>query len=200
MEQSLRDRLAIFSQNPDAPRPEEVRRNEHTRSSAFEEGYRKGLEEAGRHAEDKAAAIDAALAQVPGMVQALAAEIEASHARAVSVALKSALPRLAERAAASEVIEAIMEAARSDLSGTVEVQSSIAFAQELAPILSQMTTQPKIRLSPDSSLAGYAIRLSWAGGGGEMDITGMIDRCLSLLETEDERDRAGARPQGAQGE
>ena len=182
MEQALRDKLAIFSHNAEAPRPEEVRRNEKTRSAAYQDGYKAGIAEAQKNAADKTAEIESIMRTLPGMVERLAADIEASHARAVTAALKAALPRLAEKAAADEVLAVIMETARGDGNGTVEVRASIPFSQELAPILAQITSQTNIRLVPDSGLNGYAIRLSWDGGGGEMDISGMVDKCLGLID------------------
>ncbi len=181
MEQALRDKLAIFSKG-DAPKPEEVRRNEKTRSAAYQEGHKAGMAEAQTLAEDRSVEIDATLSTIPQMVERLAVQIEESHARAIRTALKAALPRLAERAAGDEVLGVILEAARADLDGIVEVRSSIAFAQELAPILSQITSETNIRLVPDSALNGYQIHLTWNGGGGEIDISGMIDKCLSLIE------------------
>lgn len=182
MEAALREKLAIFSKD-DAPRPEEVRRQERARSTAYDEGFKAGIEEARKMAEDRSGQIDAALRTLPQLVDQLAIQIEESHGRAVNAALKAVLPRLAATGAADEVMAVILETARGDLDGVVEVHASIAFSQELAPILSQITSQTNIRLVPDSSLSGYAITLSWDGGGGEMDISGMTDRCLALLDS-----------------
>jgi hypothetical protein len=183
MDAALREKLIVFStDDPDAPLPGvEVDPLDEAREAGFQEGMEAGRAAAEQEAAERDAAAEAAVLQMADQLNDVIRQIEESHARAISKVLHAVLPEIVDATALQQVQEIISAVSTNALNDKVLIKTSVAFAKELAPVLTKSANATRFTVEPDATINGYVVELSWKDGGGKIDLEAVVKDCLAVF-------------------
>jgi uncharacterized Zn-finger protein len=162
--------------------------------------YADGLEEGRMQAQLEAEGQTILVTQAVQELLCVGKKIEASHGRVILTILRATLPALARRNIAEEIKDFVLNIAAQTLQGCVTIQTPSFVQHHLEAALLAVATHSTIdtdqfTIQTTENLSDTHVRASWQGGGAEVDIDGVVQACLTLLETNytgDEHDQTCA--------
>lgn len=163
--------LVSAAGRPFAPASDAARR-------AYEEGcadgYAKGLAEARAQAEDDAQKVGGALRAAIDAFSTAQQESQNDAARQAvkaAVALAGAvLPELARRGLVSELAAVLREATKTPAIRSLTVMSGPGAIEDLRTAMADASIETSINFVADEKAGPAAARISWEGGGVEIDL------------------------------
>jgi len=148
----------------------------------YEQGLKDGLAQAAEQAQSRAE-LSSILKQNLSDIQI---EIESGHRHVVSTLMQTALPALAQKHMTAEITDFVMSLATCALNGQVILRTHPNFASALEQIIQSIDgadgTNPTFTIKTDAQISGRAVRATWQGGGGVIDMESTVKKLLTRIE------------------
>lgn len=191
MDQAMLKKLTVFDPlqaASDAFLQSKAREEEaaNEQASAISEAYEAGLEAGRKEAAVSAGAfadsVGAALASLDGSLAQARQEIEDSHAAALTKILETLLPALMAQRAGKEIGRVILMLVDKAAYGKLVVHVPPSLTAEIIDQIRPYAE--RIDLFENPNLTDGTTRMSWKGGGTDIDLNEAVQACLAVLQTD----------------
>lgn len=154
----------------------------------YEQGLKDGYAQAEGQMQSRA---DLGKALVQNLME-IKTEIETGHRHVVATLLQTALPALSQKHMTAEITDFVMSLATCALEGQVILSAHPEFEVTLKQVVQSIdgadgadgadAPRPTFIIKTDAQISGRAVRATWQGGGGVIDLESTIEKLLTRIE------------------